>query len=230
MCLFVYLLVSHTDCIPYKLDDLVRPYVHKVCLLFVCVFVCGFVRLFAGQSVTAYLINWTTSSDLMYTRCDCCCLFVGVCWCICLFVCLFVVCRFVYLLVEVTDRILYKLDDLVRPYVHKMCLFLFVCGCVCLLFVGLFVVCGFVSFAGQSLTAYFIYWTTSSDLTYTRCLLLFVCGCVCLFVGVCLLFVDLFVVCVFVSFAHLLVKVIDLILYYLDHFVGLRAQDVFVCL
>lgn len=28
-----------------------------------------------------------------------------------------------HLLVKVIDRILYKLDDLVRPYVHKVCIF-----------------------------------------------------------------------------------------------------------
>ena len=41
-----------------------------------------------------------------------------------------------HLLVKVIDRILYKLDDLVRPYVHKVC----ICGCRC---VGVCVwVCG----------------------------------------------------------------------------------------
>ena len=79
-----------------------------------------------------------TSSDLTYTRCVCC-LFVVcllfVCGCVCLFICW-----------SVTDCIPYKLDDLVRPYVHKVCL-LIVCLCVCLwVFVGVFV----CLFAGQS--------------------------------------------------------------------------------
>ena len=32
---------------------------------------------------------------------------------------------------KVIDRILYKLDDLVRPYVHKVCISLSPCVCVC---------------------------------------------------------------------------------------------------
>ena len=99
-------------------------YTRCVCLFVVCLWVCLFVGLFIcwSKSLTGYFINWMISSDLTYTRCVCCCLFVG----------LFVVCGFVYLLVEVTDRILYKLDNLVRPYVHNVCLLFVCCLWVCL--------------------------------------------------------------------------------------------------
>ena len=34
-----------------------------------------------------------------------------------------------HLLVKVIDRILYKLDDLVRPYVHKVCMIQLLIDC-----------------------------------------------------------------------------------------------------
>ncbi|ELW62726.1 Splicing factor 3B subunit 1 [Tupaia chinensis] len=85
-----HLLVKVIDRILYKLDDLVRPYVHKAALRQIT----DKAREFGAGPLFNQILPLLMSPTLEDQE--------------------------RHLLVKVIDRILYKLDDLVRPYVHKI--------------------------------------------------------------------------------------------------------------